>query len=186
MQIKSLEIPDVKLCIPTLIDDPRGYFFEAYHQKEFYEQGITETFIQDNQSASSQGILRGLHFQKSPMAQSKLVRVLEGEIFDVAVDLRPDSPHYRQWVGTSLSSTNHHYLYVPMGFAHGFFVVSKKAIVLYKCNQFYSKEHDRSIAYNDPEININWPLNGVDPILSQKDMEAPNLAHYLNADSLVW
>ncbi|RAP38267.1 dTDP-4-dehydrorhamnose 3,5-epimerase [Candidatus Marinamargulisbacteria bacterium SCGC AAA071-K20] len=186
MQIKSLDIPDVKLCIPTLIEDPRGYFFEAYNEKTFHEQGIKDYFVQDNQSESTKGILRGLHFQTQPMSQSKLVRAIEGEIFDVAVDLRPDSPTYKQWVGEYLSATNHHYLYVPVGFAHGFFVTSEKAVVLYKCNQFYSKDCDRSIAYNDSEINVEWPLNGIEPVLSQKDISAKPLSEYMSTESLTW
>jgi dTDP-4-dehydrorhamnose 3,5-epimerase len=186
MQIKSLKIPEVKLCIPTLIGDDRGYFFEAYNERTFHEQGITDSFVQDNQSESAKGILRGLHFQTQPMSQSKLVRVIEGEIFDVAVDLRPDSPTYKQWVGELLSSTNHHYLYVPVGFAHGFYVTSEKAVVLYKCDQFYSKENDRSIAYNDSDINVEWPLNGAEPVLSQKDISAPTLAKHLTNESLEW
>lgn len=185
MKIKPCKIPEVKLCIPTLIEDSRGYFFEAYNEKTFHQQGISDTFVQDNQSESKKGILRGLHFQTQPMSQSKLVRVLEGEIFDVAVDLRPNSPTYKQWVGEYLSDKNHRYLYVPVGFAHGFCVTSDKAVVLYKCNQFYSKEHDRSIAYNDPEINLEWPLLET-PVISDKDKNAPLLSDYIQSEPFKW
>lgn len=176
MKISSLKLSEVKLITPKLFQDDRGYFFEAYHKEKFKALGITDNFVQDNQSRSKQGTLRGLHFQREPMAQSKLVRVLEGEIFDVAVDIRPQSKTFKEWVGITLSSETHEMFYIPEGFAHGFYVLSPRAVILYKCNRIYSPAHDAGIRWDDPKINISWPINSEIPLLiSPKDNAAQTL-----------
>lgn len=164
------DIPEVMLITPKLFHDDRGYFIENYHQKRFFESGITDIFVQDNESSSQKNTLRGLHFQRAPKAQSKLVRVLEGEIFDVAVDIRPDSPTYLKWVGEFLSFENRRMLFIPAGFAHGFYVTSPQAKVAYKCGALYAPEAEGGLAWNDPAIGIQWPLVSKEmPILSDKD-----------------
>ena len=160
------KIPNVVLIEPRLFPDDRGYFFESFKESEFASNGITTKFVQDNFSHSVKGVLRGLHYQKNPKAQAKLVTALRGEIFDVAVDIRKNSSTYGKWVGEVLSQKNHKSLYIPEGFAHGFCVVSETADVLYKVNNEYSPEHGAGIKWNDSEINISWPTNT--PI-SQKD-----------------
>jgi len=178
MKITPTNIPDVLLVEPTVYSDSRGRFFEAYHQEKFREAGVTETFVQDNESYSVQGTLRGLHYQLSHKAQGKLIRVLEGEVFDVCVDIRKGSATYGQWVGEILSQDNNKMLYVPAGFAHGFYVVSDFARVLYKCTTLYDPPSERSILWSDPEIGINWPiLSGTKPLLSEKDAGAPSLTN---------
>ena len=174
----SLEIPDVKLVIPNHYDDERGYFLESYKESEFYANGINIKFVQDNFSHSAKGVLRGLHYQKNPKAQTKLVITLRGEIFDVAVDIRKNSPTFGVWVGEILSENNHKLLYIPEGFAHGFCVLSEDADVLYKVNNEYSPENERGIIWNDPQINIKWPVDK--PILHKKDSILPVLK---NADN---
>jgi dTDP-4-dehydrorhamnose 3,5-epimerase len=161
------KIPNVVLIEPRLFPDDRGYFFESFKESEFASNGITTKFVQDNFSHSVKGVLRGLHYQKNPKAQAKLVTALRGEIFDVAVDIRKNSSTYGKWVGEVLSQKNHKSLYIPEGFAHGFCVVSETADVLYKVNNEYSPEHGAGIKWNDSEINISWPTNT--PIISQKD-----------------
>ena len=161
------KISNVVLIEPKLFPDDRGYFFESFKESEFASNGITTKFVQDNFSHSVKGVLRGLHYQKNPKAQAKFVTALRGEIFDVAVDIRKNSPTYGQWVGEVLSQKNHKSLYIPEGFAHGFCVVSETADVLYKVNNEYSPEHGAGIKWNDSEINISWPTNT--PIISQKD-----------------
>ena len=173
----SLEIPDVKLIIPNHYDDERGYFLESYKESEFYANGINIKFVQDNFSHSIKGVLRGLHYQKNPKSQSKLVTALRGEIFDVAVDIRKNSPTYGQWVSEILSEKNHKLLYIPEGFAHGFCVLSEEADVFYKVNNEYSPENERGIIWNDSQININWPIDV--PVLHDKDSALPLLQ---NAD----
>ena len=175
---KKLEIPDVILIEAKSFPDDRGYFKETYKKSIFYENGINTIFVQDNFSHSSKGALRGLHYQKDPMAQAKLVNVTQGEIFDVAVDIRKNSPTYGKWVGEILSQKNHKMLYVPEGFAHGFLTLSEKVDVLYKVNNEYSPENDRGIIWNDPQIGISWPIES--PILSEKDTKQPLLQ---NADN---
>ena len=173
MNLERTKINDVIVIKPRVFEDERGYFFENYKKPLLDEMGITIDFVQDNVSKSSKGTLRGLHFQTQPAAQDKLVHCLVGKIYDVAVDIRPDSPTYKQWVGIELSDDNHYSLLVPKGFAHGFYVLSDTCIVSYKCSEVYSPEHDRSIRWDDPEFNIQWPLSDNQlPILSEKDKNA--------------
>jgi dTDP-4-dehydrorhamnose 3,5-epimerase len=173
-EFESLEIPDVILVKPRIFKDERGHFVEIYKQSDFVEAGIRDAFMQDNHSRSVRGVLRGLHYQKNPAAQGKLVRCLTGAIFDVAVDIRKGSPSYGKWVGRELNDTNCQMMYVPPGFAHGFLVLSDTADVLYKCTAQYSSQHDRGIAWNDPSIGINWMIAA--PVLSAKDAIHPLLA----------
>lgn len=171
MELKPTALKDVLLLTPKLFKDDRGYFFESYNQDTFAKLGIHTLFVQDNQSFSLKNTLRGLHFQNSPKAQAKLIQVIDGEIFDVAVDIRPNSPTYGEWVSEYLSSKTHNMLYIPEGFAHGFLVLSDTATVTYKCSDTYSPAHEGSIIWNDPKLNINWPLTS-QPLLSAKDMTA--------------
>ncbi len=168
-QIKGVYIIDTRLY-----GDERGYFCETYHERDFREAGLDYTFVQDNQSSSKRGVLRGLHFQKTH-PQAKLVRVLRGEVFDVAVDLRKDSATYGQWVGVLLSAENHRQLMIPRGFAHGFVVVSEEAEFAYKCDDFYNPKDEGGIAWDDPDIAIDWPEVGA-LILSEKDKKHPYLS----------
>ncbi len=170
---KQLEIPGVILITPEIFSDSRGYFAETYKYSDFLKAGIKEYFLQDNFSFSYKGVLRGLHYQKNPDAQAKLVQCLRGKIFDVVVDIRKNSPYYSKWIGVELSGENRLMLYVPSGFAHGFVVISETAEVLYKCTREYSPVCDRGIIWNDPDININWPI--LEPILSEKDKKHPYL-----------
>lgn len=169
------KIPDVLVIEPTVHRDERGFFLESWHEKRLEEAGLITRFVQDNHSRSRQGTLRGLHYQvESP--QGKLVRVVQGEVYDVAVDLRRSSPTFRQWIHEGLSSKNHRQLWIPPGFAHGFYVLSESADLLYKCTTYYSAGHDRTIRWNDPDLAIDWPLlGGGPPILSAKDASAPLL-----------
>lgn len=176
MQVTSTDIPDVKIIEPDLFPDDRGHFFESYNQEKFAAVGITDLFIQDNVSISKQGVLRGLHFQKAPYAQAKLVSVLHGEVFDVAVDIRPESATYKKWVGVTLSGDNHKMLYIPTGFAHGFYVVSPEARFFYKCAGYYNKESSSGIIWNDPSLAVSWPIPaGQSPILSAQDATLPGV-----------
>lgn len=162
-------IKDVYIIEPTVFGDERGYFMETYHAGEFGEAGLDYNFVQDNQSKSKKGVLRGLHFQKTK-PQGKLVRVIKGEVFDVAVDLREGSPTYGRWEGVILSESNKKQFYVPEGFAHGFLVLSDEAEFTYKCTQFYYPDDEGGILWNDPDIGIKWPIKEVDDvILSPKD-----------------
>ena len=164
---KRLSIPDVILVEPQSFSDDRGFFFESFKESDFFSNGIDKKFVQDNFSHSVNGVIRGLHFQKAPKAQAKLVTVLKGKIFDVAVDIRKNSPTYGKWVSEILSGDTHNLLYVPEGFAHGFCVISDEADVLYKVSNEYSQEHERSIIWNDPKLDIQWPIKK--PIISNKD-----------------
>ncbi len=175
---KKLSIPEVILVEAQSFTDERGFFIEGFKESVFNTNGIRTRFVQDNYSHSAKGVLRGLHYQKNSKAQAKLVMAIRGEIFDVAVDIRKDSPTYGKWVGEILSEQNHKLLYVPEGFAHGFCVLSNEADVLYKVNSEYSEEHERGIMWNDPEISIKWPI--AKPIMIKKDLELPNLK---NADN---
>lgn len=166
LAIKPTALPDVFLIEPTVHGDARGFFFEAWRADEFAASGLPDRFVQDNVSRSARGVLRGLHVQW-PFPQGKLVQVLEGEIFDVGVDVRMGSPTFGQWVGYRLSADNHHQLYVAPGVAHGFFVLSDSALVAYKCTEFYHPETEIAIAWNDPEIGVDWPTT--EPILSARD-----------------
>ena len=166
-------IPDLILLQAKSFSDKRGFFLEHFKESEFFKNGIRTKFVQDNFSYSYKGVLRGLHYQIIPKAQAKLVIVLGGEIFDVAVDLRKKSPSYGKWFGDILSDKNHKMLFIPEGFAHGFCVLSEFAQVLYKVNQEYSPEHERGIIWNDPTLNIEWPTEK--PILTEKDFQLPLL-----------
>jgi len=170
---KKLNILDVILIESKSFKDERGYFLDNFHQSVFEENNIVTKFVQDNFSYSKKNVLRGLHFQKNPKAQAKFVSVLKGEIFDVAVDLRKNSPTYMKWVSEKLSDINHKSLYIPEGFAHGFCVLSNDAYVMYKVNSNFFPEFDSGIIWNDPELNISWPIS--EPIISEKDKNLPLL-----------
>jgi dTDP-4-dehydrorhamnose 3,5-epimerase len=172
MQATKLAIPEVVLFTPKFFGDERGFFFESFNQTVFEEAtGIKRTFVQDNHSKSQRGVLRGLHYQLDPMAQGKLVRVVQGEVFDVAVDIRKNSPTFGQWVGEILSAENKKQLWVPEGFAHGFVTLSETAEFLYKTTNTYAQTHERSILWNDPDLAIDWRFEG-EPLLSGKDQQA--------------
>ncbi|HHH4288230.1 TPA: dTDP-4-dehydrorhamnose 3,5-epimerase, partial [Escherichia coli] len=170
------EIPDVLIFEPKVFSDERGFFFESFNQKVFEEAvGRKVKFVQDNHSKSSKGVLRGLHYQLEPYAQAKLVRCMVGEVFDVAVDIRKSSPTFGKWVGVNLSAENKHQLWIPEGFAHGFLVLSNTAEVLYKTNNYYNKENERNIIWNDNTIDIDWPELNINVILSTKDKCASHI-----------
>lgn len=174
MKATPLAIPDVVLIEPKVFGDARGFFYESYNQKSFEDAiGMGLDFVQDNHSRSVKGVLRGLHYQIE-QAQGKLVRVVQGSVFDVAVDIRKSSPTFGQWVGAILSEDNKHQLWVPAGFAHGFLVLSDTAEFLYKTTDYYAPEHERCIAWNDPTLKIDWPLDG-EPTLSAKDSQGQSL-----------
>ncbi len=169
MQFSSTNLPGVILVEPKVFEDERGFFFESYHEQRFTENGLSLQFRQDNHSRSKKGTLRGLHYQIQ-QAQGKLVRVVIGKIYDVAVDIRRSSPTFGQWMGIYLSSENKKQLYVPPGFAHGFYVVSDWAEVLYKTTDYYAPQWERTLLWNDPQVNVDWPISaGEEPILSTKD-----------------
>ncbi|MFS7221761.1 dTDP-4-dehydrorhamnose 3,5-epimerase [Rahnella inusitata] len=177
MQIIKTEIPDVLILEPKVFGDDRGFFFESFNQKVFEDAvGYKVDFIQDNHSKSTEGVLRGLHFQLPPFAQAKLVRCVVGEVFDVAVDIRKSSTTFGQWVGVHLSAENKRQLWIPEGFAHGFLVLSETAEFVYKTTNYYSPTHDRGIVWNDPAIGIKWPLSAA-PLLSGKDEMAKSLVN---------
>jgi dTDP-4-dehydrorhamnose 3,5-epimerase len=177
IEFEPTRLDGVILVKPVVWKDERGFFLETYHAEKYRDGGIAAPFVQDNQSFSVYGTLRGLHAQiRYP--QGKLVRAIVGEIFDVAVDARPDSPSFGQWVGATLSSENHHQLYVPPGYVHGFVVTSETAHVQYKCTDFYHPEDEISVLWNDPEIGIDWPVDA--PILKEKDAQAPRLAEIVH------
>ena len=173
MIVIATEIPDVRIVEPKVFGDARGYFFESFNAQRFSEAtGQEPVFVQDNQSYSVRGVLRGLHYQVL-RPQAKLVRAVQGEIYDVAVDLRASSPTFGRSAGVRLSSENHRQLWIPVGFAHGFFVLSETAVVLYKATDYYSPEGERSILWNDPELAIEWPMAaGTSPSVSDKDLKA--------------
>lgn len=169
MKVTDTKIPDVKIIEPTVFEDERGYFFESFNHMKFEEAiGRKVTFVQDNHSQSVKGVLRGLHYQLPPHAQGKLVRVIQGEVFDVAVDIRKSSPTFGKWVGETLSAENKKQLWIPEGFAHGFLTLSDTADFLYKTTDYYAKEHERAIRWDDETLSIGWPLVG-QPRLSEKD-----------------
>ncbi len=174
MTIEKTFINDLVIITPRVFEDSRGYFFEAYNQAKFDENGIVYQFIQDNQSFSKRGVIRGLHMQINPFAQAKLIRVLQGEILDVAVDLRKNSPTYGQHFSVVLSADNKKQLMVPHGFAHGFSVLSETASVLYKVDQVYHKESERGIRYDDPTLAIDWQLSPDEIVVSEKDIILPS------------
>ncbi len=175
MEIIETGIRDLKILKPRIFEDDRGYFFESYNKGIHIEAGIQHTFVQDNQSRSGFGVIRGLHYQLEPRAQTKLVRVLHGSIWDVAVDLREESPTYLQWRGAELSAENHLQLLVPQGFAHGFSVLSETAVVFYKCDELYSPEHEAGIRFDDPDLGVDWKIEVSDRVLSDRDLKMPFL-----------
>lgn len=178
MKVTETKIPGVLIIEPDVFGDNRGYFMETYSTKKYEEIGIATTFVQDNMSFSaSKGTLRGLHFQNAPMAQAKLVSCSKGTVIDVAVDIRKGSPTYKQWVAVELSAENKKQFFIPRGFAHGFLTLTDDVEFRYKVDNLYSKEHDRGIRYDDPTICVDWGtlLNGIEPILSEKDTTGPML-----------
>jgi dTDP-4-dehydrorhamnose 3,5-epimerase len=177
MKIKSTPLKDCYIIEPTIFEDERGYFFEKFNEKKFEDlTGMNGHFVQDNISRSSYGVLRGLHLQKGEHAQAKLVSCLEGKVWDVAVDLRENSPTFGKWFGVELTPENKLQLYVPRGFGHGFSVISENAVFAYKCDNFYNKESEGSVKYNDKDLQIDWKLDEKDMILSEKDENAPSFA----------
>lgn len=177
MQIHSFAVPGPLVIEPRLFRDERGLFFESFNARRFLDAvGQSFDFVQDNHSLSRRGVLRGLHYQLPPAAQAKLIRVVRGEVFDIAVDIRRSSSTFGKWVGAHLSAANHRQLWIPQGWAHGFLTISDEAEVLYKSSDFYAPDLERSIAWNDPQVGIDWPLDGTDPLLSPKDEIAPALA----------
>jgi dTDP-4-dehydrorhamnose 3,5-epimerase len=168
---RKLAIPEVLLVEPNYVSDPRGFFMETYKRSVFAAAGVDEVFVQENHSRSERGVLRGLHYQKEPYAQSKLIRVLSGEIFDVAVDIRPDSPTRGQWVAARLSAANRQMIYLPRWCAHGFCVLSDHAEVMYMTTAEYAPAHEFGIMWNDPKLKIDWPISS--PTLSQRDQAWP-------------
>jgi len=177
MKVETTPIKDLLIITPSVFSDHRGYFFESYNSKLFKEHGVTMDFVQDNQSYSQRGVIRGLHYQLEPYAQTKLLRVLQGHIFDVAVDLRKNSPTFGQWFGIELSAENFKQFLIPRGFAHGFSVLSETALVLYKCDNYYNKESERGILYNDEKLSIDWKLNESEIKVSEKDLLHPDFSN---------
>ncbi|HLO90288.1 MAG: dTDP-4-dehydrorhamnose 3,5-epimerase [Chloroflexota bacterium] len=179
MEILQTEIPGLLIVKPDVFADERGYFFESYNRIKFANLGIDVNFVQDNESRSMKGVLRGLHFQRKPFAQGKLVRVVSGAVLDVAVDLRPDSPTFGKWASIELTGENKLMYWIPEGFAHGFLTLQDNTVFTYKCTGVYNKEAESSIKWDDPDLNINWNIS--DPLLSLKDNDAPSFAQYLNS-----
>ena len=176
MEVLKTAIEGVLILEPRVFNDARGYFFESYNRREFAEKtGLDISFVQDNESFSSYGVLRGLHFQKGEYAQSKLVRVIEGTVLDVAVDIRRGNPTFGKWVSVELSGDNHRQFFIPRGFAHGFSVLSPTARFQYKCDNFYAPQQEGAIAWNDPDLAIDWRLPAEDVLLSEKDARHPLL-----------
>ncbi|AHY45514.1 rmlC: dTDP-4-dehydrorhamnose 3,5-epimerase [Rubrobacter radiotolerans] len=173
MKVTETELPGVLVFEPRVFGDERGFFMETFNARRYAEHGLPERFVQDNLSRSAHGVLRGLHFQH-PNPQGKLVSVLEGEVFDVAVDIRQGSPTFGRWTGVTLSAENKKQFYVPPDFAHGFVVTSEVALFYYKCTDYYSPQDERSLRWNDEELGIEWPVSS--PTLSEKDREAPRLS----------
>ena len=183
MNVTSLSIPDVLLIEPKIFGDDRGFFYESFNERAFEAAtGINVRFVQDNHSRSVKNVLRGLHCQLEPKSQGKMVRVVLGEVFDVVVDIRKNSPTFGRWAGERLSADNKRQLWIPAGFAHGFLVLSDTAEFLYKATEYYAPEFERGIRWDDPDIGINWPLSGA-PCLSRKDSEARTLREFLEDES---
>ena len=176
MRIEKTDIEGLLVIEPKIFRDERGYFYESYNQQQFENNQLETDFVQDNQSKSVRGVVRGLHYQLNPYAQTKLVRVLQGVIFDVAVDIRKDSPTYGNWFGLELSEENMKQLLIPGGFAHGFSVLSDTAVVFYKCDQFYNPGHERGIRLDDPDLGIDWKIRKDEMIISSRDSELPSFA----------
>ena len=180
MEIIKTNIEGVVIIEPRIFKDDRGYFFVSFSQREFEEKVCKTTFVQDNESKSSYGVLRGLHFQKPPFAQSKLVRVIKGAVLDVAVDIRKGSLTFGQYVSVELTGENHRQFFIPRGFAHGFSVLSEEVIFQYKCDNFYSPQSEGAIAWNDPDLNIDWRIPAEKVVLSEKDSKHPRLKDWQN------
>ncbi len=181
MPFQKTDIPGLLVFEPNVFEDERGYFFESYNENIFRQQGIDIRWVQDNQSSSSYGVIRGLHYQLPPFAQAKLIRVLKGKILDVVVDTRKGSPTYTKVFALKLSAKNKKQLFIPAGFAHGFSVLSDRAEVLYKCDKFYNKDAETGIIYNDAELNIDWQIPVKLAIVSEKDKSFPSLAQCNNS-----
>ncbi|MBS3770221.1 MAG: dTDP-4-dehydrorhamnose 3,5-epimerase [Bacteroidales bacterium] len=177
MQIEKTNIPHLLVINPRVFEDNRGYFFESYNERKFLEHDLKYPFVQDNESLSTYGTIRGLHYQLAPHAQAKLVRVITGKIFDVAVDIREGSPTFGQWHGIELSEENKKQMLIPKGFAHGFSVLSDSAIVFYKCDDFYHPESERGIFYHDESLKIDWRIDPEKTVVSEKDQNLPELKH---------
>lgn len=175
MKIRETGIEGLMIIEPKVFEDSRGYFFESYHKVRLEEHGITYDFIQDNQSRSSFGVIRGLHYQKEPHAQTKLIRVTEGTIFDVAVDIRPDSSTFGHWFGLEISDKNHLQLLIPAGFAHGFSVLSQHTTVFYKCDTYYHPASETGLRFDDPDLMIDWKIEMNSAVISEKDLKLPYL-----------
>jgi dTDP-4-dehydrorhamnose 3,5-epimerase len=182
MKVEKTVLEGVLILEPRVFGDDRGFFMESWNQQTFEKAtGVQVDFVQDNHSSSTRGVLRGLHLQDPPKAQGKLVRVVSGAVFDVAVDIRPQSPTFRKWVGVELSASNHKQLWIPAGYAHGFFTLSEHAEMLYKATDFYAPECEKCVLWNDSELAIDWPLNpGESPTLSAKDLEGNSLQELVN------
>jgi len=181
MEVEKTALEDCYIIHNTIFLDQRGYFFESFNKATFKKKtGIDVNFVQDNQSCSTKGVLRGLHFQNGDAAQAKLVRVLEGEVLDVAVDIRKKSPSFGQHVAIKLSATSNTQIFIPRGFAHGFVVLSEKAVFFYKCDNYYNKEAEGGLIYNDPQINVDWHLPIDELLLSEKDKANPNLQQIID------
>ena len=176
MEIVETKIPGLYIVKPTVFTDQRGYFFESYNKEVFLKYGIDQNFVQDNESKSAKGVLRGLHFQKPPFAQGKLVRVIKGAVLDVAVDIRKSSPTYGQWASITLTEDNKWMYWIPPGFAHGFVTLEDETVFFYKCTNVYNKASEGSILWNDPDLNIDWAVKN--PLLSDKDKVAPLFADF--------
>lgn len=176
MEVIKTDIEGVVIIEPRIFKDERGYFYESFSQREFEEKVCRTVFVQDNQSKSSYGVLRGLHFQKPPYCQSKLVRCIKGAVLDVAVDIRKGSPTFGKYVAVELTEENHRQFFVPRGFAHGFAVLSEEAVFQYKCDNFYCKESEGSVAWNDPQLAIDWRIPADKVLLSEKDKLSKNIA----------
>lgn len=175
MEVIATEIPDVKIVLPDVHRDARGYFAETYNEKRYFDAGIDAHFVQDNESCSSRGVLRGLHWQDGDHAQAKLVRVIRGAVWDVAVDLRQGSPTFGKSVNCELTAENCRQFFIPRGFAHGFVVLEDNTLFSYKCDNFYCPAAERGLRYDDPDINIKWPSVGRDFLLNEKDLKHPSL-----------
>lgn len=181
MPFITTHLPGLLVFEPKVFEDSRGYFFESYNEQVFAKEGIHTRFVQDNQSSSSYGVIRGLHYQLPPYAQAKLIRSLYGTILDVVVDIRKNSPTFGKWYAVELSAENKKQIYLPAGFAHGFSVLSEKAEISYKCDNFYNKESEGGISYNDPELGIDWKIPADKIIVSEKDKALPGLSSSKNS-----
>ncbi|TLG80950.1 dTDP-4-dehydrorhamnose 3,5-epimerase [Vagococcus zengguangii] len=187
LKVTNTNLTDVRIIEPAVFGDHRGFFTESYSEQDFIEAGITHNFVQDNHSLSVEpGVIRGLHFQKGEAAQTKLIRVVSGAVLDVIVDIRKGSPTYGKWEGYILSEYNHRQLLVPKGFAHGFVTLTPNVNFLYKCDNYYNAEADAGIAFDDPKLNIDWPIDISKAILSEKDKNHPTLKEFESDNDFVW